>query len=127
MGDDPTPRRALLVEDEALVAMIVEDYLGAIGFDPLCVDTAADALSALAGGGLSLAVIDIGLPDMRGDELAARARLLAPDLPIVLASGFDSAELKRRFGGDGAMSVVGKPYTENDLRAAIAAAGLALV
>ena len=117
-------RRALLVEDEALVAMIAEDYLGAIGFDALCVDTAAGALDALTAGGLSLAVIDVGLPDMRGDELAIKARQLAPDLPIVLASGFDSVELRQRFAGDRAVTVLGKPYTEHDLRTAIAAAGL---
>lgn len=125
MSDGPFPLRALLVEDEALVAMIAEDYLDAIGYDSLCVDTAAGALDALAGGGLSLAVIDVGLPDMRGDDLAARARELAPDLPIILASGFDPAELKRRFVGDGALAVLSKPYTERDLRAAIAEAGRA--
>ena len=124
MSDGGSPRKALLVEDEALVAMIAEDYLDAMGFAPMSVDTATDALDALAGGGFSLAVIDVGLPDMRGDELAARVRQLAPDLPIVLASGFDSADLQRRFAGDAAVTVLGKPYTERDLRAAIAAAGL---
>jgi DNA-binding response OmpR family regulator len=116
--------KALLVEDETLVAMVAEDLLGAIGFDPMCVDTAAGALDALAGGGLSLAVIDVGLPDMRGDDLAAKARELAPQMPIVLASGYDSTELKRRFWDDDRVSVLGKPYTEQELRAAIAAAGL---
>jgi DNA-binding response OmpR family regulator len=125
MSEGQSPRKALLVEDEALVAMIAEDYLGAIGFDPLCVDTAKGALDALADGDLSLAVIDVGLPDMRGDDLAAKARELAPNLPIILASGFDAAELKRRFIGDSALAVLPKPYTERDLRAAIAAAGLA--
>ncbi|MEI9889486.1 MAG: response regulator [Caulobacteraceae bacterium] len=124
MSDGPIPRKALLVEDEALVAMIAEDYLDAIGFSPLCVNTAASALNALALGGLSLAVIDVGLPDMRGDDLAARAREMAPHMPIVLASGFDAAELKQRFLDDDAVTVVSKPYTERDLRAAIAAAGL---
>jgi DNA-binding response OmpR family regulator len=123
MSEGPPPK-ALLVEDEALVAMITEDYLDAIGFDAVSVDTAAGALDVLLGGGLSLAVIDVGLPDMRGDDLAARARELSPTLPIILASGFDSAELKRRFMNDDALFVLGKPYTENDLRAAITAAGL---
>ena len=124
MSEGRPARRALLVEDEVLVAMICEDYLGEIGFDPLCVDTAKGALDLLAEGNLSLAVIDVGLPDMRGDDLAARARELAPDLPIILASGFDAAELRKRFVGDNALAVLTKPYTERDLRAAIAAAGL---
>jgi CheY-like chemotaxis protein len=61
---------------------------------------------------------------MRGDDLAARARELAPNLPIILASGFDAAELRQRFRGDSAVAVLPKPYTERDLRAAIAAAGV---
>jgi DNA-binding response OmpR family regulator len=125
MSDGRSPYKALVVEDEALVAMIAEDYLEAIGFTPLCVDTATDALAALAAGDFSLAVIDVGLPDMRGDDLAVQARQLAPDLPIILASGFDSVDLRRRFAGDPGVTVLGKPYTERDLRAAIAAAGLA--
>ncbi len=123
MGEGQLPK-ALLVEDEALVAMITQDYLGEIGFDALWVDTAVEAMNVLVGGGFSLAVIDVGLPDMRGDDLAAKARELAPTLPIILASGFDAAELKRRFANDDALSVLGKPYTESDLRTAIAAAGL---
>ena len=125
MSDGLPLRKALIVEDEALVAMIAEDYLDAIGFAPMSVDTAKGALDALAGGEVCLAVIDVGLPDMRGDDLAAKARELAPDLPIILASGFDPAELKQRFLEDDALAVLSKPYTERDLRAAIAAAGLA--
>ena len=123
MGEGQLPK-ALLVEDEALVAMITEDYLGEIGFDAVWVDTAAEAMDVLTLGGFSLAVIDVGLPDMRGDDLAASARELSPTLPIILASGFDAAELKRRFTTDDAVFVLGKPYTESDLRTAIAAAGL---
>lgn len=126
MTDGPSARKALLVEDETLVAMIVEDLLDSIGFEPIHVADAAGALEILAQGGISLAVIDVGLPDMRGDELAARARAMAPGMHIVLASGYDSAELKQRFAGDGAVTVLGKPYTEHDLKTAIAATGLPL-
>jgi len=118
--------KALLVEDEALVAMIVEDLLEAIGFQPIHTDTATAALAVLAEGGISLAVVDVGLPDMRGDDLAAKARDLAPDMPIILASGYDTAELKGRFAGDPRVTVLGKPYTEHDLREAICATGLPL-
>ncbi len=122
MSDGLPRRRALLVEDEVLVAMIVEDYLQAIGFAPLCVGKAADALAALADGDFGLAVIDVGLPDARGDELATMVRELAPGLPIVMASGYDAEELRARFAGDEARRVLAKPYTENDLRAAVAEA-----
>jgi CheY-like chemotaxis protein len=112
--------KALLVEDEALVAMIAEEILLAIGFEPVCVDAGAPALTQLEQGGYRVAVIDVGLPDMRGDDLAARLRTIHPDLGIVLASGYDETDLRRRFTGDSRVAVLGKPYTERDLREAIA-------
>jgi CheY-like chemotaxis protein len=118
-------RIALLVEDEALVAMVAEDNLRAFGFEPICVETAAEALQALTDHpGLALAIIDVGLPDMRGDALAVHFRAAAPDLPILIASGYDEAEMTRRFSADSAIAVLGKPYSEYDMQAAIAALGL---
>ena len=116
--------KALLVEDEALVAMVSEDILSTLGFETLSVATGAEALAAMPGGGFGLAVIDIGLPDMRGDALADRLRDMSPDMPIVVASGYDGAELRRRFGSGSRIAVLSKPYDERDLREAIADAGL---
>jgi CheY-like chemotaxis protein len=115
----------LVVEDDILVAMLAEEQLRELGFDPVSVMTGAQALIALAGGGFALAVIDLGLPDMRGDELTARARRIAPHLPIVIASGYDRGELHSRFDGDPDLTVLAKPYIEADLRAAIASLGVA--
>jgi CheY-like chemotaxis protein len=112
--------KALLVEDETLVAMIAEELLMAIGYEPISIDMGATALDVLAQGGFALAVIDVGLPDMRGDDLAARIRLAHPDLAVVLASGYDESDLRRRFTGDSRVAVLGKPYTERDLKEAIA-------
>jgi CheY-like chemotaxis protein len=65
---------------------------------------------------LSFAMVDVGLPDMRGDALARRMRDTAPSLPIILASGYDSTELKRGFAGDQRLRVLAKPYSERQLR-----------
>ncbi|MDB5460430.1 MAG: sensor hybrid histidine kinase [Caulobacteraceae bacterium] len=125
MAEELGRRTALLVEDETLVAMIAEDFLSALGYQPICVLNGGDALAALtARPDTRLAVIDVGLPDMRGDELAAQARVIAPGLSIVLATGYDPVELSRRFSDDEAVRVLAKPYTERDLRSAVASLGL---
>lgn len=121
-------RRALLVEDEALVAMVAEESLRIIGFEPTSVRTGAEALAVLGQSPApALAVIDVGLPDIRGDELAKRVRALAPDMPIIVASGYDSAELQKRFVGDAATTVLSKPYSDRDLARAVEALGLDVI
>ena len=118
-------RRVLLVEDDTLIALLTEENLRALGFEPVSVDTAHGALAALADP-YELAVIDVGLPDMRGDELTVRARRLAPGMSVIVASGYDEAEFRLRFRNDAGVAVLGKPYTEADLRGAIVALGLPL-
>lgn len=116
--------RALLVEDEALVALIAEEALAGLGFQVHAAATATEALEAFEQGRPDLAVIDIGLPDMRGDDLARQIRAKAPDLAIIMASGYDAADVAARFAGDQNLSVVSKPYTEGDLASAIGGLGL---
>lgn len=116
--------RALLVEDEALVALIAEEALAGLGFQVNAAANAAEALEAFERDRPDLAVIDIGLPDMRGDDLAQQLRAQAPNLAIIMASGYDAAEVAGRFVGDQYLSVVSKPYTEGDLASAIEGLGL---
>jgi CheY-like chemotaxis protein len=70
----------------------------------------------LLGGNIDLAIVDVGLPDGKGDRLAAELRTLYPRLPIVIASGYDNDELRRRFAGDDKVQFIGKPYTQADLQ-----------
>jgi CheY-like chemotaxis protein len=120
-------RQALLVEDEALVAMIAEDYLRDLGLEPLTARSAAEALRLLdESDGVAVALIDVGLPDQRGDELAKHLRIVRPELPILMASGYDHQELLGRFGGDPQVGALSKPYTESELTAALGALGVSL-
>ena len=112
----PIPPIALLVEDEALVAMLTEVNLRDLGFEPVWVTTAAEALSRLGGDLLpALAVIDVGLPDRRGDDLAQAIRRDHPQLGIIVATGHDSGALNALFEGDRRTMVLGKPYRAADL------------
>ncbi len=115
----------LLVEDDTLVGMIVEEGLRELGFEPHTVLDAASATHAMADGlNPSFAVIDVGLPDERGDLLARRLRLQYPSLRVIIASGYDEAELKSRFADDAGVAVLGKPYTQNDMAVAVRSLGL---
>ena len=121
------PLPALLVEDDSLLALVTEDSLTTLGFAPHVVSHAAGALEAMAKGlDAQLAVIDVGLPDLRGDELARRLRADHPALRIVIATGYDTQDFKDRFAGDAAVAVLGKPFDEADLIEVLQSLGFAV-
>ena len=118
-------RAALLVEDEPLVAMLTEDNLRDLGFEPTWAGSAREGLRAIENDpNLILAVIDVGLPDMRGDDLVLQIRRDRPELGVILATGHDVSELRGRFAGDHRTVILGKPYLAADLaHSAYAVAG----
>lgn len=104
--------------------MIAEEALIGLGFQVETAATAREALAACSTGFPDLAVIDVGLPDMPGDELARALRARQPGLPLLMASGYDAADVAGRMGVQDRLAVVAKPYTEADLADAIARLGL---
>jgi CheY-like chemotaxis protein len=112
--------KALLVEDEVLVAAIAVDALEELGYQIIEAGTAKAALEFAASGvgSLAFAIIDIGLPDGRGDTLAIELRRLRRDLPIIIATGYGEVGLDQRLR-DKQTVILGKPYDIGQLHNAI--------
>jgi CheY-like chemotaxis protein len=114
--------KVLLVEDEVLVAALAVDALEELGYQTLEVTTARAAREIAAGTEkLAFAVVDIGLPDGRGDALALELRKARPDLPIVIATGYGGAHLNEALRKQERTAVLSKPYDIGQLQAAIQA------
>lgn len=122
-----TPATALLVEDEPLVAFVAAESLSALGFNVEIAGTGEAALARVEQGvGASmLAVVDVGLPDVRGDDLARKLKRLSPGLQLVVASGYDAQDLRRRLD-DPSIAVLAKPYGETSLRHTLTGLGYEL-
>jgi len=119
------PARVLIVEDEMLVRMFAVDALEDVGFHVLQAGDAAEAIKALAAAGdVQAVIVDMGLPDRSGDQLAAEMRVQRKDLPILIASGRSERELKDRFASDSRVGVLVKPYTASMLVGALNALGV---
>jgi DNA-binding response OmpR family regulator len=116
-------RRVLVVEDEALIAMMLEDVLREAGAEVLTAATLGEALrlveaaaAAGHGGGLSAAVLDI---DLAGERVLPVADSLARlGVPFLFATGYDAGCDRGRHG---AAPVLHKPFDPHDLIAALQA------
>ena len=113
-------RKVLLVEDEALVAALAVDALEELGYQTVEAANAKTALKICTGTApFMFAIIDIGLPDGRGDALALELRKLRADMPIIIATGYDQAHVDERLRAHDRTAVLNKPYDIAQLQAAI--------
>lgn len=114
-------RRILIVEDEALIRMLAVDMLEDFGHSSDEAANAAEALEKLRlpGADYSIVFLDIGLPDMRGDDLVREIRAFDTKVPILIASGEDKADLQTRLDGFAPIVFLGKPYDTDKLKEAL--------
>jgi CheY-like chemotaxis protein len=109
--------RILYVEDDEEVADATMELLENLGCEVKLAHDAAQALQHPLGG-FDLLFSDVVMPGpMDGIGLARQVRALYPDMPILLASGYVLAP-ERLLGLH--ISVLAKPYTQEELRKALA-------
>ncbi len=101
----------LIVEDEPLVRMAAVDMIEEAGFTVLQAADAKQALEHLKGKSrIDILFTDIGLPGMRGPELAAEAVKLRDGVKVVFASGYGEGQ-----GDMPDAQYLSKPYDQDDL------------
>lgn len=106
-------RRILVVEDEPLIAMMLEDFLDMLGHEVAgtadCVD---GALAAIDGGALDAAILDVNLRD--GETCWPVAdRLVERGVPFVLATGGSGNSIAERYRD---RPMLDKPFTMDGVK-----------
>jgi two-component system, cell cycle response regulator CpdR len=103
------PRRALVVDDDALTRELLASMLEDLGCETLTARSGTDALTQLANDRrIDLLITDVNMPGLSGTQLALRARQYRPELPVLLLSGYEN---------DGAgFPLLRKPFSRSDLQ-----------
>jgi CheY-like chemotaxis protein len=119
--------RILIVEDEELIQMVIAGHVEEMGFAVELAGSAAEAKNKmlLLNGAVDAAIIDMGLPDARGDSLVGELRAIYPSLPIVISSGYDKAATQSKFADAKNMEFLTKPYAQQQLHDALRRLGVA--
>lgn len=108
--------QVLVVEDEALVAMLLKDMLSDIGHDVvITAGRLQDALTAAAEAEIDFAVVDLNL---RGEStFEVGERLKARRIPFFFATGYGAAGLPAAWTGHPTLQ---KPFQPSQLEEAVA-------
>jgi DNA-binding NtrC family response regulator len=112
----PTPI-ILIVEDEALIALELEDCFRDRGYEVAVAAFTETAISRIEAGGINFCVLDYNL---RGSAATSVAEALhARGVPFVICSGSPAPFLHNLFEG---VPILSKPFDENALEAIVAQA-----
>jgi DNA-binding response OmpR family regulator len=104
----------LVVEDEFKLRELVRAYLEREGFEVFSTGSGAEALNHATRGSPDLVILDLGLPDVRGEDVASELRSTS-DIPILMLTA-RSDERDRICGLElGADDYVTKPFSPREL------------
>ena len=110
----------LLVEDDPQVRLAVRWTLEAEGYAVDAATTGHEALGLAATRPPHVVLLDMGLPDIPGHEVASRLRAAHGDIPIlVLTADTHAAQKAARVG---AVAYLTKPFESEDLVAEVSRA-----
>ena len=104
-------RRILIVEDETMIAMLIEDFLIDLGWEVVgIVGTLDRAMATLANAEIDAAILDVNLNGQ--DTFAVADLLMRRGIPFVFATGYGLDGVADRFRG---VPTLTKPFHRDEL------------
>ena len=114
----------VIVDDEDVVRSISDSILSGSGCNVLTFESAKRALkyfrdnSAL----VDLVLLDVEMPDMDGLQCHLAMLEIDPDVSVLVTTGYTQSDKVARMVQEGALGLLRKPYSSNDLLRHVAAA-----
>ena len=111
----------LYVDDDEMIAFLMERLLRRQGYRVTVFTHVAQALEAVRDGQepFDLVITDYNMPGMSGLDFARAVKALRPDSPLAITSGYISEELREQAPAAGVSELIYKPNTVEELFAAV--------
>jgi two-component SAPR family response regulator len=105
-----TTRRVLVAEDEALIAMLLEDLLEELGFESRTCASVSEALDALDRSDFPFAILDVNLGT--GVSYPVADLLIARGIPFAFATGYSGRGIDSAYAS---AAILRKPFDKEQL------------
>jgi PAS domain S-box-containing protein len=126
MGENRSPvaRRSakgsgtvLVIDDEEVVREMAKGALERNGYHVLVACDGPSAIDVFRRhpAHIDVAVLDLSMPGMSGEETLPELRKIRPDVKVLVSSGYNEAEAMAMFNGQRVSGFVQKPYTATSL------------
>lgn len=118
-------RIAVVVDDSSGIRCLLTRMLALEGFEVLACGTGGECLATIAAHTVTLATVDLVLPDTSGAELVPRIVELSPETNILVVTGNATSTFVDRVLRAGAFDVLFKPFDRKMLQDSLRRVGLA--
>jgi len=115
----------LLVDDHPAVLRMTTVMLKKMGFEVISASDGVEAVELFKQHKESIGclITDLSMPELDGWGTLAEIRKIKPDIPAILASGYDEAFAMSRIDSEKPQAFLHKPYLMSDLKSALGQAG----
>ena len=111
--------RILVVDDDPKSRNILERLLTLTDYEVEIVKSGEEAVKRLKRSEFNLVLTDLDMPGMDGLALLGHVKSQYPDVPVIVVTGLVSEESRNEALEAGAVSLLSKPYTRDQLLAII--------
>lgn len=110
----------LVVEDDPAVRLLFAELLRGGGYKAVVCEDGVRGLEAARANidALDAVITDTILPGLDSREMIAAIRALRPEIPVLVVSG-NAQEAAARFAGERGMTILAKPFSPEQLTAAL--------
>jgi DNA-binding response OmpR family regulator len=108
--------KILVVDDEPAILFTLKRILEYAGFEVHTAEDGAEGLSRFRQGSWDLVTLDRSMPRMNGEEVATEIKRIAPNVPLILITGFPNAILQPGLFN----AILAKPFRSAELLERIA-------
>ncbi len=116
-------KTVLLVDDDRDVLSYLEDTLSTFGYNVITATDAQAALTAIRKGTKAdIVMTDYSMPGMESREYFTSLTQALPSVPVIILTGYVSADIERQLQGIGTFTYVGKPIDARELDRIVKAA-----
>jgi two-component system C4-dicarboxylate transport response regulator DctD len=119
----PEASSVLVVDDDAMVAKSIGQWLTLTGFTPTLTTSATEALARLAADDIDIVLTDVRMPGQDGLSLLKAVRVLRPAAPVIMLTGHGDVPMAVEALKAGAFDFLTKPHDPDRLAAALRNAG----
>jgi len=109
----------LVIDDEKVIIKLFQEVLKGSGYGVLSATKGTEGLRTIENSDVDLVFLDLKMPGINGAELFKRIKMVRPNLPVVIMTGYPNSDLMNQALLEGPFAIIRKPIGALEIKAAI--------